>query len=887
MNLNLTPTICPTCTGFGVTTSDQGAITCMTCAGNGMWLQDDRGKRIAFTLPAIESTSSSNDLPYRKWLLYGSTGVSVGLSILSFGYLLTQHNFSLPQALWNPGAANITFGTAGLATFLLLPHLNRKETSQSSLEDLPQLLADATEAIDIRLFLNSKVIELFQHSAKVAESLHQPVVDETVLLITLLQQPRITGIIARMETSTDALIEYLSSTLPEPSLSKVSSVTFTPGVRQRIFAGLGEAISHDFPYLELEDLLLAYAGDQGGTYQEILNQEGITYKELYAVSRWYAGDQERARQWAFWLERGRSRPKGFMNKAWTALPTPFLDQYSQDITRLAANGHVPTVSVRQQEIQQILGVLGRTQKNNTLLVGEPGVGKNAIVGAIALRMIEENVPEILKDKRLVSMDMSALLSAGGSAEENMQTVIDEVNQAGNVILVIPDLHVLIGTSSGALDAAALLANALNRGYLQVLSTATYSDYHRYIESNPTFAALLEVIEIKEVSLTQAIEILEEEAPQIEGRQHVFLTYPAIESAAVLAKKYFPDRVLPDSAISLLDEAASATVLSGQKWVQKEDVEIMVEKKTNIPVRSADEKEATLLMNLEENLHKRIVGQEEAVQAVALSLRRARAGLQDGKRPISSFLFVGPTGVGKTETAKALAATYFGSEQAMVRLDMSEYQDNTSIYRLIGAPAGSGSNDPGTLTTAVREHPFSLILLDELEKAHPDVLNLFLQLLDDGRLTESSGRTVYFTNCIIIATSNAGSSEIIQLLQQGIPVDQLPKQVLRLLQSYFKPEFLNRFDAIIPFHALKPAEIEEIVHLMLKQVIDKMASQQYTLSFTDEAVSKIAKLGFDPIYGARPLRRLIQDKIEGLLAGYIIGGTIKPGETLQITAEMIQ
>lgn len=880
---------CPTCAGNGVTTNPQGTLSCLQCGGTGMWLETESGQKLTFGIPAIESPHHAKDYPYLTWLRYGATGISLLTLVGSTGYLLVHNPLNFSGFFWQQGLPNGLFAVSGLASAWLVPLIHRNQTSDKSLHNLTDDLASlpSGSGLDLGAYANERVKEIFALSAQTAEAAHTTVVDETVLLIALLDQPRIRGVIARLELSITQMAADLKAWLPEPSTNLVPSVTFTPGVRQRLYAAFQEASTHEFPYIDLEDILLTYASSDG-PYKDFLKNYGLDYKELYAVTRWYAADQERTRQWAFWKERGRSRPKGFMNRAWTALPTRFLDQFSVDITRIAATGNLPAATVRKTEIDQILQVLGRTQKNNVLLVGEPGVGKSVMVGAIALRMIEENVPEILKDKRLVSMDMAALLGNEGGAEHNIQKVIDEVAQAGNVILAIPDIHVLVGTSGGALDAATLLSNALNRGYLQVITTATYADYHRYIESNPTFASLLEIVEIKEVSVEQAIEILEEEAPQIEARQDVWLTYPAIETAATLAKRYFPDRALPDSAIGLLDEAASSVHLAKHNWVLKEDVQILIEKKTNIPIRNAEATEAATLLNLEADLHKRVIGQNEAVSAVANALRRARAGLQDTTRPISSFLFVGPTGVGKTETAKALAALYFGKEDAMIRLDMSEYQDSTAIYRLIGAPAGSSQySEGGTLTTAVRERPFSLILLDEIEKAYPDVLDLFLQMLDDGRLTENTGRLVHFTNTIIIATSNAGSSEILSLLQDGLPVGELPKRVIRMLQDHFKPEFLNRFDAVIPFHPLDQSEIEQVVGLMLNQLSKKMLAQGYTLTFDPEAVTKIAQTGFDQLYGARPLRRFIQDKVEGMLAQQMISGTLKPGQALRITAEMIQ
>ncbi|MEI6477382.1 MAG: AAA family ATPase [bacterium] len=889
MITGLVTTICQTCQGAGVQAGHGAAFTCPTCTGVGSWLQTGDGKRLQFDFSAVETSHASEALTAKHWIRLGIYAASFGFVFLSFILLIIEHGASLTEIFWSRGIAEAIFGIAGLASMWSITSIKAVQTSRLPLmqleEDLQALPAGST--VSLNHYSNERIELLLRDAAAVAAELHTPLVNDTVFLITLLRQQRIRGMFSRMEKGYTELSDELKKTLPEATTNLISSATYAPEVRQRLFEGLGQALDHQFPYVEVEDVLLSYLARPEG-FADIFKAFELTYDEFYAVSRWFAADQERARKWAFWLEKGRTRPKGFMNRAWTALPTPFLDQYSTDLTRLAGHGAVASVSVRDAEIQKMLEVLGRTQKNSLLMLGEPGVGKNTLLGALALHMIEEDVPEILKDKRLISMDSAALLDKGANSEQNMQAILDEVGQAGNVILAIPDIQVLVGTSDNALDAASLLSSALNQGKLQVITTATYADYHRYVESNAQLAAILETVEIKEVSVEQAITILEEEAPSIEAKQQVFLTYPAIATAAEMAKKYFPEKMLPESAIGLIDEAASAVRLAKGSWVSKDDVLDTVEKKTNIPVREADDQEATRLLNLEDSLHMRVIGQLEAIHAVANAIRRSRAGLHQGERPIATFLFVGPTGVGKTETAKALAAIYYGKEEAMIRLDMSEYQDSSSIYRLIGAPQASASEhtEGGSLTQPVRENPFSLILLDELEKASPEVLNVFLQLLDDGRLTENTGRTVHFNNTIIIATSNAGSTELAQLLQKGLSVDELPKQVRALLQSHFRPEFLNRFDAIVPFHPLTQSEIEQVVTLMLKEVTEKMAEQKYIIEFDPATVTKIAQTGFDPLYGARPLRRLIQDKVEGKLAEMILQRQIQPEVPLRITPEMV-
>lgn len=885
--MKLIITTCPTCQGFGVTQNAEGALTCLVCQGAGVYLKTESDCILAFPIPEMVSSQATKELALRHYLELGLSITSFAITVGSAFYVLNHFPFSLSGLFWTKGSSHFLLGASGLTSIYALARWEHKETSTLPLSELAAAVAQQ-KTVNLKPYANARINDLLQLAASVAEELQSAQIDETVLLITLLRQQRIQIMLARLECSGDQLIEQLTPFVTKRTMPSQKSFFITPRARYYLYLAWQEAIEHTFPYLDLEDILLAFAKEPD-QFKELFTVFDLTYETTYAVTRWYAEEQERLRQWAFWLERGRSRPHGFMNRAWTALPTPFLDQNSLDITHLASNGQVATVSVREPEIKHILETLGQTKRNNVLLLGEPGVGKNTLLGAIALRMVKEEVPEVLKDKRLVSMDLSALLSDNESAEQNVQRILNEVSQAGNVILVIPEVHTLVGTSDKALDAATLLANALNQGFLQIISTATYAEYHRYVESNPTFSALLEIVEIKEPTLEQCIVILEEEASTIEEQQGVTLTYPAVTSAVHLAKQYLAEQSLPGSAISLLDQAASQVKLAKRGLVMEKDVQKVIEEKTGVPIQAAGEQETDLLLHLEERLHERIIGQESAVHSVAEAIRRARAGLRDSKRPVATFLFVGPTGVGKTETAKAVADLYFGKADSMIRLDMSEYQDARSVYKLIGAPAADSESytEGGTLTQPIREHPFSLILLDEIEKAYPDVLNLFLQLLDDGRLTENTGRTVYYNNSFIVATSNAGSSEILELVKQGLSKEKLEQGILPILQAHFKPEFLNRFDAIVPFYPLRMEEVQKIVELLLQEVTKKTAEQKFTISFAPEVIEKLATLGYDPLYGARPLRRIVQEKVEGLLARLILEKHLQSGDTLQITADMIQ
>lgn len=876
-------TTCPSCEGWGVLSDRDALASCPTCHGRGVWV-GGTPERPAFSYPFppfLKPTSRTAD-GMRQAVRYVAACSGLVLTLGgAAGIFLTAPTAS--TLLWQRDWYHVGFGLGGILVMYSLALLHGRRSSALPLHDLP---ANSPTPVDLSQFAHQRVGELLEDAARTAADLGQTTVSEEVLLYTLLVQPRIQAMVARLEHVPDDVAEAAKALIPV-SDAHTKVVTLDPQVRQRVLTAVKRAHELHFPYLDSEDILLAFAED-AAWQTKLLKQFDLTPKAVLAVAAWYAEEAERSRRWAFWQERGRVKPKGFMNRGWTALPTPFLDQFSRDLTVQAASGYLPLTLARDAEVARCFEVLGNPTKHNLLILGEPGVGKTTVLQGIAFRMADETVPEALRDHRLVELDVASLLSSG-NPEQNVRAVLDEVNQAGNVILAIPDIQSLVATSEGPLDAAALLASELRKGSLQVISSATYGDYHRFVEQNALLSNAFTIVEISPPTIAQTIAILEEEGARIESREGVFLTYPAIEQAAILADKFLTDQVPPQSAISLLGEASSLVKAQGKRWVRAEAVQEAVEKRTGVPVQQAGAEESERLLNLEAELHKRIVGQNQAVDAVANALRRARAGLHNGNRPIATFLFVGPTGVGKTEMAKAVAALHFGKEEAFVRFDMSEYQEGTAVYKLIGPPPASSHDftEGGTLTQPIREHPFSLILLDEIEKAHPDVLNLFLQLLDDGRVTENTGRTVQFRNTIIVATSNAASVEISRLITEGVNPDQLPKQMLSLLQQHFKPEFLNRFDAIVPFQPLTPDQAKEVTSLLLNPVIANAAEQGITLSFTPDAIALLAEQGYDPQFGARPLRRIVQDKVEALLAKQILSGSLKKGDSLEISADMVQ
>ena len=638
-------------------------------------------------------------------------------------------------------------------------------------------------------------------------------------------------------------------------------------------------------------------------------------------------------------------------------PTPALDQYSRDLTQMAAEGKLDPVVGREKEISRLIQILSRRTKNNPCLVGEPGVGKTAIAEGLAQRILAGSVPETIKDKRLVVLDLSGMVAGSkyrGEFEERIRKVVDEVHENQGILLFIDELHTIIGAggAEGALDASNILKPSLSRGELQIIGATTLEEYRKYIEKDAALERRFQPVTVEEPSEEEAYEILKGLRPYYERHHKVEISDEALEAAVKMSVRYINDRFLPDKAIDLIDEAASKVQLSGyqasseiedlsreiQEILQEkeraiktgylslakecqekqkeaearlEQLQVKEEKKnqrksgkvdekavasivsdwTKIPVQRLTEGETRRLAQLEKELHKRVIGQEEAVHAVSQAVKRGRVGLKDPNRPIGSFLFLGPTGVGKTELSKALAQAVFGSEQAMIRVDMSEYMEKHSVSKLIGSPPGYvGYDEGGQLSEKVRRNPYSVILFDEIEKAHPDVFNILLQVLDDGHITDAHGRKVDFKQTIIIMTSNAGAQAIVEPKQLGFisqkdekkDYEKMKSGVMEEVRRLFKPEFLNRIDEIMVFHTLNKEEIRKIVLLLLKS-LEKRCEEQMDihLNVTNSAVDYIAEAGFDAKYGARPLRRAIQSKIEDRLANELLEGKIKRGDIVQV------
>ncbi|GAB4318810.1 MULTISPECIES: ATP-dependent Clp protease ATP-binding subunit [Leptodesmis] len=719
-------------------------------------------------------------------------------------------------------------------------------------------------------------------------------------------------------------------------------IPFTPRAKRVLELSLEEARQLGHNYIGTEHLLLGLIREGEGVAARVLENLGVDLSKVRTQVIRMLGET---------AEVTSGGPQG-------RTKTPTLDEFGSNLTQLASEGKLDPVVGRQKEIERVIQILGRRTKNNPVLIGEPGVGKTAIAEGLAQRIANDDVPDILEDKRVVTLDIGLLVAGTkyrGEFEERLKKIMDEIRSAGNVILVIDEVHTLIGAGAaeGAIDAANILKPALARGELQCIGATTLDEYRKHIERDAALERRFQPVMVGEPSVEETIEILRGLRERYEQHHKLKISDAALEAAAKLSDRYISDRFLPDKAIDLIDEAGSRVRLinsqlppaakeldkelrqvlkdkddavrsqnfdragtlrdremeikaeikaiaqnkkseaaSGDETpiVSEEDIAQIVASWTGVPVNKLTESESEKLLHMEDTLHQRLIGQDEAVKAVSRAIRRARVGLKNPNRPIASFIFSGPTGVGKTELTKALASYFFGSEEAMIRLDMSEYMERHTVSKLIGSPPGYvGYNEGGQLTEAVRRRPYTVVLFDEIEKAHPDVFNMLLQILEDGRLTDAKGRTVDFKNTLLIMTSNIGS-KVIEKGGGGLGFefateDAAESQYNRIrslvneeLKQYFRPEFLNRLDEIIVFRQLKEDEIKEIADIMLKEVFNRLKDQGITLEVTESFKNRLVKEGYNPSYGARPLRRAIMRLLEDSLAEEILSGRVKDGDT---------
>ncbi len=770
------------------------------------------------------------------------------------------------------------------------------------------------------------------------------------LLIGLISAPGVAAeVLEENGVDKDKLIELINQLIaPASNVITLERESFTPRAQKIMGQSYREATRLKSGLVGTEHILIALIKESDCIAIRLLNTLGVNVQKLYVDTMTAVGEDVGVAKNEYMANKGKVKGKS---------STPTLDQYSRDLTAFAKEGKLDPVIGREVEIQRVIQILSRRTKNNPCLVGEPGVGKTAITEGLAAKIVEGNVPDTIKDKRLLTLDLSGMVAGSkyrGEFEERIKRVINEVMNDGNVLLFIDELHTIIGAggAEGAIDASNILKPSLARGEIQLIGATTREEYRKYIEKDAALERRFQPVNVEEPSEEEAVLILKGLRATYEKHHNVTITDEAVEAAVKMSARYINERYLPDKAIDLIDEASSkvrlgaymtspkireleeknkvlevekeeaikseayemASTIKKQQMINLDKIEkikLKEEKErqekiyivgeneiadiisswTKIPVSKLAEAETERLRKLEQILHERVVGQEEAVTAVSKAIRRGRVGLKDPNRPIGSFLFLGPTGVGKTELSKALAEAMFGTESAMIRVDMSEYMEKHSVSKLIGSPPGYvGHEDGGQLSEKVRQNPYSVILFDEIEKAHPDVFNILLQVLDDGHITDSQGRKVNFKNTIIIMTSNAGAERIVtpkslgfsSVVDEKADYKKMKDGVMDEVKKLFKPEFINRIDEIIVFHSLSKADIKKIVTIMLKGIGKRTKEQMnITLKPTEGVIDQIVETGFDSKYGARPLRRAIQTKIEDKLAEAVLDGIVKQGDTVSI------
>jgi ATP-dependent Clp protease ATP-binding subunit ClpC len=798
-----------------------------------------------------------------------------------------------------------------------------------------------------------QVVVLAQEEARTLK--HNYIGTEHILLGLLREEE---GLAARVLESLDITVERVRAQVVRivGSGEEVTSgqIPFTPRAKKVLELALREALSLGHNYIGTEHILLGLVRENEGVAARILlDFDADSEKIRNEVIRMLSGPGGRRQSGQGGAGAGASGASGEGKKS-----SKLLDQFGRNLTKLAAEGKLDPVVGRETEIERIMQILSRRTKNNPVLIGEPGVGKTAVVEGLAQRITNADVPELLKGKQIYTLDLAALVAGSkyrGEFEERLKKVMKEITQRGDIILFIDELHNLVGAGAaeGAIDAASILKPALARGELQTIGATTLDEYRKYLERDSALERRFQQIRVDQPTTEETVQILKGLRDRYESHHKVEITDEALEAAAELADRYISDRQLPDKAIDLIDEAASRMRIKSmtsppkyreledeieetrrakeaaieaqefekaanlrdqerkltnkkreleEQWergegeherpaIGEDEIADIVSMWTGIPVFKLTEAETQKLMRMEDELHKRVIGQGQAVEVISKAIRRSRAGLKDPKRPTGSFVFLGPSGVGKTELARTLAEFLFGDEDAMVRIDMSEYMEKHAVSRLVGSPPGYiGYDEGGQLTEAVRRKPYCVLLLDEIEKAHPDVFNILLQILEDGRLTDSQGRTVDFRHAIVIMTSNIGAQEIARNTplgfavsddETGITYEDMKNRIMGELKKVFRPEFLNRIDEVVVFHKLTREEIKTIVELLLRRIRESLAERELQLELAEDAKDLLVEKGWDPSMGARPLRRAIQRYIEDPLADFVLRAELTPGATVMV------
>lgn len=875
------------------------SLTCKTCRGYGLGLPSPDGLLIWGA--AVDDFS----LAFRRIkrlvnVLFHLSLIVLSLASVALFVWRIMRLESVAEAFtlnfWTAGYPEVTLFWLGL--FLdcfivfrlveftrdvkLLPNWGKTKAQLAAYDE--SAAGRKAQRFDVSVFFSDDAWETIGQAYKLAKDLKRAEVSLTHLFAAAIASNTGAVFMTRLGLPFDKLKDPLAQ-MVHAGAAGSPPVPLARHVKRALILAYADARQEQRKHVStIEVFLQAFQNEP--KLQELLDGLGFPADHVVHVAEWIRLQHKLREDHERFAALAMLKPATVMNRAMTARQTPLLDRFSEDLTLAARNGYLPPLIGREREMAELLRVI-ESGRRSVILVGESGAGKSAVIEGLARRMVEEDVPPQLFDRRLVSINVPQLVAAGdpGLAAERMFAILEEVALSGNIILVLHGIEALTGgAAQGPLDLAEGFSTELDKGYFIAVGTTTPHAYTQYIERR-SLGAKLTRVNIDEIDRDGAIRVLMAKSGGIEYQNKTFFSFAAILKAVTLSGRYLHDRALPEKALDVIREASVLARKSrGERtFVTADDVAAIVHDKSRIPVEAVSADESQKLLNLEGELHKRVIGQEAAVVAVAQAMRRARAELREGKRPIANFLFLGPTGVGKTELSKSLAAVYFGSDESMARLDMSEYQDASSVHRMIGAP---GDTRGGLLTEAVRQNPFTIVLLDEIEKAHRDILNLFLQVMDDGRLTDSVGRTIDFTNVVLIATSNAATQFIQDEVRKGTPMEQVKTALMeRELKGIFRPEFLNRFDAIIVFKPLSQDDVSQIAWLMVNKIGERLAEKGIRFRAEDAAVERLAELGFDPLFGARPLRRVIQEQVDNQLADLILRKAVQRRDTIVLRGDL--
>lgn len=894
--------ICPKCQGSGKSTQ---ALTCNFCSGIGLGaFFKDRflfwGKKIGKANIKLENFERTGDIFINLFFLFfGIFGlISMGIWIATSG---NNNNLFL---FWKEKSWLIFWFWFGILSFMFIFYrLNidleknlkikkfKKISPEPRLPDNWDQIYHYKNKIDVSLSFSDELIKSIENSFLFATKIKNKEVEALHLFYSFLKDKSIIAFLIRLDIDGGKLIEILNNQIARlPKKQNLFSHTLISiSLKEAFISAFINAYNFGKKKVDSIDMIIPLL-DGNKIIEEIFYELEVDRDKIINVVEWFKINHKLIENYKIYKKKAKLKPSKSMNRSYTAVPTPVLDHFSYDLTLAAKWGRLEFCVGREAELEKIFDSM---EKGNSgiIIIGEPGVGKKTIIKGIAGLMVKEEVPDFLKDKRLLELDVSRLIGGADAvrAEERMLVIMDEIIRAGNVVLSINNIESLSGITSGAeqsLELLDLLANILSRKNIYCFCSATTKNYNKYLKGTSLDQAC-ELIKIDEPEKNKTIQMIESKIGYLENKYKIYFSYNAIEETVNLSEKFLSDKYLPEKAIKLLESASlkvskRCAVDSSLCICTKEDIAVEISEQTGIPANRISEGESEKLLNLEALIHNRLIGQDEAVNIVANSLRRARTELRDSKRPIASFLFLGPTGVGKTELAKTVSEIYFGDEKYMIRLDMSEYQHPDSINKMIG-----DSLNPGHLTEAVKSQPFSLILLDEFEKAHPDILNLFLQVMDEGRLTDYQGVTANFTNSIIIATSNIGAVYIQDEIQKNTDLEKIKQALVsEQLNKYLKPELINRFDGIIVFRPLTINETVKIAELMLQKTKQMLKYKGVDFQYSEAGIKYLAEKGYDPKFGARPLRRLIQEKVEDEIAKKILKNEIKRRDLVILGEEAV-